>query len=135
MDSLIQPHMTWRAAEEESSPPTPIQNQSLVTLTKFDTALPEPADSVEDLSATDKMADVQPCHTYQHKLPRKKKEDEEPDAEVVEVRPGYIDHERFPRKQVDEELGAVTLPATIRQERLPRKKVAAQVETVQNPLT
>lgn len=122
VDPLIQPHMTRRASKDESSSPMLKQDQSVVTLTTLDTTAPEPANRAEGLSATDKMPDVQPSHTHQHKLPRKKEEDKEVDAELEEVRPGYIDQEKFPRRQVNVELGVGTLPSHVRRERLPRKK-------------
>ena len=118
VDLAIHSIMPPRTAEDEPSS-TPLDlNQSAVTPATQDAMVPVRVYHEEGLSETDKLYGEQ-------KLPRKKKEDEELDAEVtleVEAQSGYIDQQRLPRKKRgSEELEVETLPPR-EQERLPRKK-------------
>jgi hypothetical protein len=118
----IQPTMPPRTAEDGPSSASLDQNQSAVTPAAQDATAPVRVYHEEGLSETGKLLGVQFGQTGQQKSPRKKKEDEELDAEV-EAQSGHIDQQRLPRKKRgSKELEVETLPPYVHQERLPRKK-------------
>ena len=126
VDLVVQPAIPSRAAKDGRTSPPVDQNPSGVTpITRGATAAVR-ADSEDGLSETGKALGVHFSQTDQHKLPRKKEEDEELGAEVMaelEAQSGCIDQQRLPRKKLgNEELEVETPPPPVRQERMPRKK-------------
>jgi hypothetical protein len=122
----IQPTMPPMTAGDGPSSPPLDQNQSTVIPVTQDATVPARVYHEEGLSETDKLMGAHFSQTGQQILPRKKKEDDELDAEAmveVEAQSGYIDQQRLPRKKRGtEEVEVETLPPHLHQERLPRKK-------------
>lgn len=118
IDLAVQPNIPLASAKDEPGSQSLRQNLSGVVTAAVR------ADREEGLSETDNVLGAQVSQTDQHKLPRKKKEHEELEAEVTvgsEAQSGY--QQKLPRKkQGNEELEVGTLPPPVHQERLPRKK-------------
>jgi hypothetical protein len=122
----IQPTMPPLTAGDGLSSPPLDQNQSAVTPVTQDATVPVHVYHEEGLSETDKLMGAHFLQTGQQKLPRKKKENAELDAEAmveVDSQSEYIDQQRLPRKKRgSEEIEVETLPPHLHQERFPRKK-------------